>query len=396
MLHRHFGIIVLFTLTFAGNAVAAMKDQDRVVVIRNEDSPISVAVANDYLHRRGLRNVVSVRCQDAAMSAERETISYALFQKAIETPLRAFLATHAGIDYIVLTKGVPLRITDAPGIGLEEKRPSLDSFLAALDYERDPKAIKIGMKDGGFHGTAYANRFWSAKEHFSHLKFGGYLVTRLDGYTLADALALTTRALQAQKQSNKGVILLDTCPDFGYADDAAQPLPLMVKMPTAQTPPVLADVEYKEWNADLVHSANQLQARNVPFELDKTAVFLGERSGLLGYASWGSNDRHFDTAAYHKLRFAPGAIGETAVSTSARTFLPTQGGQSLIADLVAQGITGVKGYCDEPLLIGVASPSILFDRYSRGWNLAESFYAASRMVGWEDIILGDPLCKAYQ
>jgi hypothetical protein len=64
-------------------------------------------------------------------------------------------------------------------------------------------------------------------------------------------------------------------------------------------------------------------------------------------------------------------------------------------DRGAQGITGVKGYTDEPLLTAVASPSILFDRYTRGWPLAESFYAASRFVGWEDIVLGDPLCSPY-
>ena len=86
---------------------------------------------------------------------------------------------------------------------------------------------------------------------------------------------------------------------------------------------------------------------------------------------------------------------DTAVSTSARTFLKTQGGQSLITDLVAQGVTGVKGYTDEPLLQAIASPSVMFGRYTSGATLAESFYAASRLVGWEDIVIGDPLCRAY-
>lgn len=70
-------------------------------------------------------------------------------------------------------------------------------------------------------------------------------------------------------------------------------------------------------------------------------------------------------------------------------------GQSLIADPVVGGVTGVKGDCDEPLLQAVASPTILFDRYTKGWTLAESFYAASRFVGWEDIVIGDPLCAPY-
>jgi hypothetical protein len=82
------------------------------------------------------------------------------------------------------------------------------------------------------------------------------------------------------------------------------------------------------------------------------------------------------------------------VSTSARTFLPTTGGQSLIADLIAHGITGVKGYTDEPLLQAVASPSVAMERYTSGFTLAESLYAASRFVGWEDVAIGDPLCRA--
>jgi uncharacterized protein (TIGR03790 family) len=115
----------------------------------------------------------------------------------------------------------------------------------------------------------------------------------------------------------------------------------------------------------------------------------------MGYTSWGSNDPKFNAENYHKLRFAPGGIAETAVSTSGRTFLPTTGGQSLIADLIQCRVTGVKGYCDEPLLTAVASPTILFDRYTRGWTLAESFYAASRWTGWEDIVIGDPICSPY-
>ena len=90
-----------------------------------------------------------------------------------------------------------------------------------------------------------------------------------------------------------------------------------------------------------------------------------------------------------------GALTDTAVSSSGRTFLPTEGGQSLIADLIAQGVSGAKGYSDEPLVQAIASPSILFDRYTRGWTLAESLYAASALVGWEDIVIGDPLCRAY-
>ena len=372
-------------------------DTDRVVVLRNENSRVSRAVAEDYAHRRRLPHILTIRCPDAAVSPENETLAYATYQQAIEQPLLAFLAKHPNIDFIVLTKGIPIRIADAPGFGLGHRRPSLDSTLAALDYGKVPGAVRVQLRDGGFTGTAWANRFWNSAERFRHARFGGYLVTRLDGYTEADAKALTTRALAAEQQtvrpSAEGQVLLNPCPDFGYADSKIQPRPLFTSSPAPGTKPTVLELEYNAYNADMQKAAGILQSRRIPVELVQTKTFAGKRSNLLGYVSWGSNDRHFNVEAYHSLRFTPGAICETAVSTSARTFLPTQGGQSLIADLIAQGVTGAKGYTDEPLLQAVASPSILFDRYTQGWTLAESFYAASRFVSWEDIVVGDPLCR---
>jgi len=35
------------------------------------------------------------------------------------------------------------------------------------------------------------------------------------------------------------------------------------------------------------------------------------------------------------------------------------------------------------------------DRYTLGYTMAESFYAASHFVGWEDVVIGDPLCCPY-
>ncbi len=145
----------------------------------------------------------------------------------------------------------------------------------------------------------------------------------------------------------------------------------------------------------MVHARDILAGRGVDVQLDMDKTFVGNKSGLFGYFSWGSNDDNYSGDAYHSLRFAPGAIGDTAVSTSARSFFPQQDGQSMIADLVAQGITGVKGYTDEPLLQAIASPTIALDRYTRGYTLAESFYAASHFVGWTDVVIGDPLTRPF-
>jgi uncharacterized protein (TIGR03790 family) len=156
------------------------------------------------------------------------------------------------------------------------------------------------------------------------------------------------------------------------------------------------DDGYAIMNRTLFASAERLRRYGLDVQIDSTTTFAAPTTPVIGYASWGSNDARFDDAAYHAVRFLPGALAETFVSTSARTFGPSTGGQSKIADLIAQGVTGVKGYVSEPYTVALANPDILFDHYVHGFNLAESFYSASLMVLWKDIVIGDPLCSPYE
>ena len=379
----------------------AKRRPEQVLLVCNTDSPVSRAIASDYAQKRHVNNVLSIQCQDSALSTKNETMPLAAYTERIERPVRKYLAKHAGIDFIVLTKGIPIRIVGT-ALGSNDYntkepastrgRPSVDSYLAAMDYATLPGTRKINIAGSGAIGVAYSNRYWNAGEPFSHAKFGGYLVTRLDGYTEADAKALTTRALEGERNIAEllghGKVLLDVQPKFGLGDKATQPGPI--------TGSVIKDESaWSEFNADMRHAHDVLTSRRIPVELDLTETFIGQRSGLLGYFSWGSNDARYSPEAYQSLRFAPGSLSDTAVSTSARTFLPTQGGQSLLADLIAHGLTCGKGYVDEPLLQAIASPTIALDRFTSGYTMAESFYAASHFVGWEDVVVGDPLCCPY-
>jgi hypothetical protein len=117
-----------------------------------------------------------------------------------------------------------------------------------------------------------------------HRAFGGYLVTRLDGYTQSDAEALVTRSLAAEIATiadvHGGKVLLDMQPTFKYksTDVAGQPL--------AVTGPISDESDYGSWNADMVKAGDLLIARNIPTELDRGEMFVGDRSNLLGYFSW--------------------------------------------------------------------------------------------------------------
>ena len=373
------------------------RSPDEVLLVENSNSAMSQSIAADYAAKRKVSNVLSIQCQDSAMSTRNETIALTNYLESIEKPIRNYLAAHTDIEFIVLTKGVPIRITGAAMGSCDEHsrepaatrgHPSVDSYLAALDYTNVPGMTKIDITGSGAIGCAYSNRYWNAAEPFSHAKFGGYLVMRLDGYTEADAKSLVSRALVAEQGLGDGKVLFDVQPIFGLGDKTTQPAAI-----SGTT--ILRESAWSEYNADMRHAHDVLAKLGTADELDLSETFVGQRSNLLGYFSWGSNDARYSKDAYQALFFAPGSISDTAVSTCARTFLPTRGGQSLLVDLIAHGLTCGKGYVDEPLLQANASPTIVMDRYLSGYTMVESFYAVSHFVGWEDIIIGDPLCCPY-
>jgi Tfp pilus assembly protein PilF len=131
----------------------------------------------------------------------------------------------------------------------------------------------------------------------------------------------------------------------------------------------------------------------------------------MGYFSWGSTDPQNRVRAV-KMDFVPGAIGATFVSTDARTFKeppetwqPTNTSdrvtwfegspQSLVGDLIREGLTGVAGQVSEPYLQSAVRPDVLFPVYLAGFNLVESFYLAIPHISWQTVVIGDPLCTPF-
>lgn len=390
-------LVVLTGLTTA--CTDALEDErGRVLIVQNQISPVSRAIAGYYLKRRGIdsANLVSIQVPDSATSQNAETITYERFRAAVEGPIRRALAGRVDqIRYIVLTKGVPIRVTDVPRQALNlagyRQTQSVDSTLAALDYKGPSFVVRNGSE---ISAVFTPNLYWQQHGPFEHRDFGGYLVTRLDGYSEADARALVDRSLGAGILS--GRVLIDPRGDNG-ASQRPQPVSLIksetCRPPTCAFNPDYTSIGNEDYNRDQLSSAALSRSfQGLTVEVTPADRF-GGGTDLLAYSSWGSNDPAFDLLTYSGLRFLPGAIAETAVSTSARTFLPARGGQSLIADLIHQGVTGVKGYTDEPYLDAIASPSVLLTSYLCGNNLAISYYRASRNINWRDIVIGDPLAR---
>lgn len=326
---------------------------DRVLVVVNRRSAASVAVGEYYLRQRA---VARSHLVEIDVSTD-DDINDIAFLTGIQSPIRAAIAAlPVRVDFIVLTTGIPLRIGGRRGY-------SVDAHLAGMKLAIPPM---VGFDTAWLR--RYKNPYYGSREPFNSERYAMYLVTRLDCTERADCMALVDRSIAARPV--RGPFFFDAMPKRGSDG-------------------------YAVMNRSLYLAALRLQFNGAEVEMDSSSRFVAPSGPVMGYTSWGSNDAAFDERAYHAVRFLPGALAETFVSTSGRTFRRTEGGQSRIADLVAQGVTGVKGYVSEPFTLALADPDILYDRYARGFTLAESFYAASRMVLWKDIVVGDPLCAPY-
>lgn len=337
------------------------KDGYRTLVVYNKLAPGSKELAEYYAVKRGLppEDIVPVGILNEEGTSLVEVQKNLMGQ--VRAKIDALKTINRRIDFIVLCKGIPIRSWD------NSAAFSVDSHLAAMNLKtswisKDPPPMKELQQ--------LQNPYFAKDEPFNSDKFGIYLVTRLDGYTYADARKLVDNSMAAKKV--KGPFLLDSDPSRQTGG-------------------------YKPLEDDMILARDQMKQRGFDVDYDATKTFVDGGKPLAGYASWGSNDGAFNGDTYRKIKFLPGAIAETFVSTSARTFKPgTLGGQSLIGDLIANGVTGIKGYVNEPFAIALARPNIMFNLYTSGRNLAESFYAASPMIKWRDVVIGDPLCAPYK
>ena len=99
-----------------------------------------------------------------------------------------------------------------------------------------------------------------------------------------------------------------------------------------------------------------------------------------------------------KNTYVPGAIGQVYGYYSAYSVTPWGNYPFTVGDFISDGITGMKGYVHYPgetYLNFITHPDILFERYTDGYTLAESYYMAFPYMSWVDVVIGDPKTAPY-
>lgn len=347
-------VCVSFCLFAATTAFAQTATYNDVLVVINSNSSTSNTIGTYFAKARNIPEQHIARIS-VPSTEEIDSLTFENLRAQIEAILISRNLTDS-INYLVTTKGLPLKV-------LKSSLYSCSSVESELTLLLGPYASNIGQ-----YGRILSP-YYGKSTDFTRAAFGIFLVSRLDGYTVADVESMI---------------------------DRASVIPTAVTS-TAQCvfdmdPTKSATLGYL--NNNMRKAATYLATKGISSIVDSTSIYLTNQINVLGYVSWGSNDAN---CALYTLNAIPhntylnGAIAETYVSTSARTFTsPATYGQSLIADLIAEGITAAKGYVYEPYSTAMADVSILFSRYADGYTIAESYYAASYYLSWMDVIIGDP------
>jgi uncharacterized protein (TIGR03790 family) len=332
-------------------------DYSDVLVLINNNSAMSKQVGEYFADARGVPSKQVAYLDVPAL----EVINKDQYED-LEDQVKTYILRNnlvSSINYIVTTKGFPLKITNAS-----------NWFRACVDEEL---ALVYGNLEGTVGGYAWTNSpYYGDRTYFDRNEQGIYLVNRLTGYDWDDVKGIIDRANDTY--GNRGKFVLDVDSNKGYSTGG-----------------------YGVGNLWLRNARDILVPRGEEVFFDETRWYVTHQKDVMGYSSWGSNDANDTDHAKPHNTWVNGSIAETFVSTGGRTFTyPPRYGQSMIADIIAENVTGVKGYVYEPYLSAIAHPDILFERYTAGFNLAESYRMASTYLGWMGVVVGDPKCSPYR
>ncbi|MCB9549475.1 MAG: hypothetical protein H6706_27040 [Myxococcales bacterium] len=340
-----------------------------VVVVGNGDDAESVALAERYAAARAVpANRVCLLPLPAV-----ETLDEATYRDALLAPLRACLGPRVDeVEAAVLVRGVPrlarvggAAVSTAAALGVWDSTDGADPLLGAAPGSQVPCG-------GGQTclGPRWENPFrigpfrpgWTARA--GGVRWRPLLVTALDGRDAAEAEALLTSALTAEREGPEPA-----------------PFALMAG----------ADGARGVLDGTLDDVAEALESRGIAVErLAFDADLTGRTFGafVTGSASLGQT--------IEGNRLVPGAMVDNLTSFGAVPVNFTHEGETQVSvgRFIAAGAAGVHGTVAEPLNGCFPDRHFLVDLVD-GSTLAEAYHRALPYVYWRNLVLGDPLAAPW-
>ncbi len=381
---RRVGCVALCLFAAIPFARAVDDLASRVVILANARSLDSVKLAEFYAEQRAvpMANIITLPLPEA------ESITWREFIDQVWQPLqdelhrrgwiegtssrlldrlgrRRYAPTGNRIAYLVVCRGVPLRIYNDPT--LLEERPGrkitaeLNKNEAAVDAELSLLA------QGGYDITAIVPNPLFANDRPASLDAEMVVkVTRLDGPTWESARRLVTSAREAERTGLLGRYYVD------------------LKGPHADGDQWLQSVE------------KQLQELGFDGDTESSgATFSGGArfDAPAFYFGWYAGNLN-GPFAREGFTFPPGAVALHIHSYSAPTLHSDSSGWC--GPLVARGVTATVGNVFEPYLGFTHRPNFLLRALSQGKNFGDAAYYALPALSWQAVAIGDPLYRPFQ
>ena len=386
---RHFRWLVAISLSLAAlraPARPAADDRDlakRVVILANASEADSVRLARYYADQHGVPpgNIIAL-----PMPAE-ETIGWPEFIAAIYQPLQDALVARGWIDaftttltdslgrkrygisdhrisFLVVCRGVPLRVSHEPRLYVDEPRLALRPEFRTNQGAVDSELTLLAHSTYNINGWV-PNPLFRVERPPLLVNEPVVKVARLDGPTYDDARRLVDHALEAEHTGLLGRYYVDV---RGPHPDGERWLEL--------TAGRLAELGF-DGDVNRAGGVPPVGAR-----FDAPVLYFG----------WHADDL-CGPMALGGFRFPPGAIALHIHSFSARTLRSTTAGWC--GPLVARGVTATFGNVFEPYLQLTLQPQLLVRALSEGRTLGDAAYYALPTLSWQTVIIGDPLYRPF-
>ncbi|MBL6828952.1 MAG: TIGR03790 family protein [Puniceicoccaceae bacterium] len=370
-----------FAISLPAQTNAALAEDMVIVVNRND--PDSLSIGQHYARQRGIPESRIVHLT----APIKETISIAEYANTVANPLlnallenewvkgvkagskdvygreRLSVSIHS-IPFVVLIKGVPLRITNDPML-IEESSTNLPTQFRVNNGSVDGE-ITLLLAPPRTSMTALVPNPYFEKTSISPTDANRLLrVTRLDGPTKANVMNLIDRTLIAEEIGLMGRAYIDTGGPHAKGDE-------WIRAAGAIAEGAFFDIDYE----------TSKRAMDYRDRLDAPAIYMG----------W---YRPHAQAQWRSPRWPvpPGAIGFHLHSFSGTSVRSTQ---TWLGAFIAQGYCATVGNVYEPYLEHTHRPQVLLAHLMSGGSFGEAVALSTPSLSWQSVAIGDPLYRPFK
>lgn len=352
----------LFSLVIMAASFGQIPNYNDVGVIVNDNSQVSIDIANYFKQARNIPEVNMIHIQtvtdEIIDTTEFRNIQYQIKNYILQNNLQDQL------NYLVTTKGVPFNIEVDSCSYVSPltfmKCSSVESELTLLLSADSAKILLISY---------FSNPYYGSSEHFSRAEYDLFLVSRLDGKTKQEVFDLIDKSGPGSYVNKEfGQFIFD----ISYLSDTNSIFDLFSGMMY----PAIDTLASHGWNA--VFHGDTL----VPTNEDHVLGYVG----LIRKSFHGSLDFNWEK----------GSFCEFIATGPEFTFYDSLNydGNIQMADVIGEGCASGSGYVHATYGSQITDYATFFGRYtmerSDPYNLAESYYMAAKPLSWMNVLVGDP------